>query len=85
MVRLLAVILFACCPTAQLSAQASKEQEPVRQTPAAQSPKTQFPLDAFPEFSAVMVGSVVSGDDRESHIYRSGKLVRTEGLGSVIS
>jgi hypothetical protein len=80
MVRLLTVILLACCLTAQLSAQASKEQEPVRQTPAAQSPKTQFPLDAFPEFSAIMVGSVVTGDDREAHIYRSGKLVRTEGL-----
>ena len=80
MVRLPAVILFTCCLAAQLSAQASKEQEPAGQTAAAQSPKTQFPLDAFPEFSAVMVGSVVSGDDRESHIYRSGKLVRTEGL-----
>lgn len=80
MVRLLAVILFTCCLTAQLSAQALKEQEPTGQTAAAPSPKTQFPLDAFPEFSAVMVGSMVGGDDRESYIYRSGKLVRTEGL-----
>jgi hypothetical protein len=38
-----------------------------------------FPLDQFKEFSAIMVGSVQMGDDREGHIYRSGDLLRTEG------
>jgi len=84
MIRLPAAIVFICCLTAQLSAQASqdqtsKEQEPAGQTAATPSASTQFPLDAFPEFSAVMVGSVMTGDDRESYIYRSGKLVRTQG------
>ncbi|MGB6385030.1 MAG: hypothetical protein WBD25_18260 [Terriglobales bacterium] len=84
MVRLLAYILLTSCLTAQLSAQASqdqtsKQQEPAGQTAATPSASTQFPLDAFPEFSAVMVGSVMTGDERESHIYRSGNLIRTEG------
>jgi hypothetical protein len=38
-----------------------------------------FPFDQFQEFSAIMVGSVLSGDDREAHIYRSGNLLRTQG------
>jgi hypothetical protein len=84
MVRLLGAVLITCCLTAQLSAQASKEQaskeqEPPAQTAAAPSAPTQFPMDAFPEFSAVMVGSARTGDDRESYIYRSGNLVRTSG------
>jgi hypothetical protein len=43
-----------------------------------------FPFDKFPEFSAIMVGSVLTGDEREAHIYRSDDLLRmqgTEGLG----
>ncbi len=84
MVRLLAAILFTCSFTAQLNAQASKEQaskgpESAGQAAAAPSAKTQFPLDAFQEFSAIMVGSMMHGDDRESHIYRSGHLLRNEG------
>ncbi len=103
MVRLLTVVLFTSCLTAQLGAQASKDQPakdqasedqtstdqaskdqaskdqgPTGQT-AAPAGKTQFPLDAFPEFSAVMVGSMSHGDDRESYIYRSGKLLRNTG------
>jgi hypothetical protein len=93
MVRLLGAILITCCLTAQLSAQASKEQtskeqEAPAQPAAAPSAQTSFPMDAFPEFSAVMVGSVRAGDDRESYIYRSGRLVRTpgpEGLGYFIT
>jgi hypothetical protein len=109
MIRLLAAILFTCCLTAQLNAQASSQpsqdqsskDQPTKDQPAQDQPSkdqaltepepaaptavvpiasTQFPLDAFREFSAVMVGSVMPGDDRESHIYRSGNLVRTEGL-----
>ncbi len=84
MVRLLAAILIICSFTAQLCAQASKEQAPkeqesAAQTAAAPNAKTQFPLDAFQEFSAIMVGSVMHGDDSESYIYRSGKLLRNSG------
>lgn len=83
MVRLLA-ILFICCLPAQLqeqtsNEQVSKEKESAAQTAAAPSAKPQFPLDEFQEFSAIMIGSVLIGDERESHIYRSGKLMRTEG------
>jgi hypothetical protein len=94
MVRLLSAILFTCCLTAQLSAQAPqvakeqaskeqdqapKEQEPTAPTSAAPSANLQFPLDAFQEFSAVMVGSVMNGDEREAYIYRSGNLMRASG------
>jgi hypothetical protein len=88
MVRLSAAILIVFCLTAQLSGQASteqtakepaKEQGPANPTAAAPSVKAEFPLNAFREFSAVMVGSVMFGDDQESYIYRSGNLVRTPG------
>jgi hypothetical protein len=98
MVRLLAAMLITCCLTGQLSAQASKEQasneqaskdqESAGQTAATSSATTQFPLDAFQEFSAIMVGSMMPGDERESHIYRSGKLMRNpspEGYGFEIT
>lgn len=55
-------------------------------TPAAAT--TGFPFDSFPEFSAIMVGSVMVGDQRESHIYRSGNWLRTEsaeGIGYFIT
>jgi hypothetical protein len=56
-------------------------QEPA--APAASQPATptagEFPFDRFPEFSAIMVGSILTGDEREGHIYRLGNLVRTEG------
>jgi len=57
----------------------SKDGESAGQAAAAPTANTQFPLDAFPEFSAIMVGSMMTGDDHESHIYRSGKLLRNEG------
>jgi hypothetical protein len=87
MVRLLSAILFTCCLTAQLSAQASqatkdqatKDEQPAQSSAAAPSANLQFPLDAFPEFSAVMVGSVMNGDEREAYIYRSGNLMRASG------
>jgi hypothetical protein len=47
--------------------------------PASPSAKTQFPLEKFQEFSALMVGSMIPSDDREWHVYRSGKLMRTPG------
>jgi hypothetical protein len=90
MVRLLMAILFTCCLTAQLGAQVlqnpasqdqagKKDEGSAGQTAAPPSAKTQWPLDAFTEFSAVMVGGVIPGDDREAYIYRSGKLLRNSG------
>jgi hypothetical protein len=94
MVRLFAAILVICCLAAPLSAQslkyqaskdqtsndqASKDAGSAGQMSVSPSAKTQFPLEAFQEFSAVMVGSMFPGDERESHIYRSGKLMRTPG------
>lgn len=79
-------MLFTCCLIAQLGAQtsqepAAKEKEKESAAPAAAAPsaKTQFPLDAFPEFSAVMAGSAMPGDNGEAYIYRSGKLMRNSG------
>lgn len=46
-------------------------------TSPAQSPETQNPLNSVTEFSAIAIGSML-GDDAEYHIYRSGKLMRTE-------
>src|SRR5271167_1683730 len=94
MLRLLAAILIICSFTAQLGAQASKDQASKDQASkgqaskdqastaptAAPSAKAKFPLEAFQEFSAIMVGSLGPGDVRESHIYRSGKLMRNESL-----
>jgi hypothetical protein len=92
MVRLLATILFTCCLTAQLSAQASKDETSTYPTSKEQaskdqgsngqtvpSAKTEWPLDAFQEFSAVMVGSRSPMDQGESYIYRSGNLMRNSG------
>jgi hypothetical protein len=59
--------------------QAPKEAGSAGQMSASPSAKNQFPLEKFQEFSAVMVGSMLPGDDRESYIYRSGKLMRTPG------
>lgn len=47
--------------------------------PAAPTKKADFPLDSLTEFSAIMVGGLLGNID-ELHIYRSGKLMRTEML-----
>jgi hypothetical protein len=80
------------CIAAQMEAQTLKEQPPKKQdtvqqasaaeqAPAAQSAKNDFPLDAFRDFSAIMVGSRAGFGEsgQESHIYRSGDLMRVEG------
>ncbi|MGA7633994.1 MAG: hypothetical protein WCB11_24790 [Terriglobales bacterium] len=59
--------------------QATKDAGSAGQAAASPSAKPQFPLEKFQEFSAVMVGSMFPGDERESYIYRSGKLMRTPG------
>jgi hypothetical protein len=48
---------------------------------AASSANVPYPLDAIKNFSAIMIGSI-AGDDEETHIYRLGRLVRTEIGGS---
>jgi hypothetical protein len=60
-------------------APSSKESATAKGTTSAAN--AQYPLDAFKNFSAVMVGSV-AGDEQESHIYRLGRLMRTEVGGS---
>ncbi len=58
----------------------SQASEPAPTAPSAGTPTpSRFPFDQFQEFSAIVVGSLLSGDDRESHIYRSGKILRTQG------
>jgi len=91
MIRWIGTLLFAFCVTAAAWAQASPVQPPAAKTsadeqpppgPAAAAPaQTEFPWDKFRDFSAVTEGSLVSRDDyRDSHIYRSGNLIRSEGL-----
>ncbi len=90
MIRLIAAILFTCCFAAQLTAQPpqgqatadkdKKEQTSVEKAPAATAATIPYVIDTLTNWSAVMVGSFLPEDDRESHIYRSGKLMRTEGL-----
>jgi hypothetical protein len=81
MVRLIGITLLIGCLSAQLSAQAPKEQGAAGETPSTSPAKSDYPLDSFTEFSAVMVGSIMELGEgtTEAHIYRSGKLMRMEG------
>jgi hypothetical protein len=47
---------------------------------AATPATTGDPLEQFKNFSAVMVGTVLPRDEREGHIYRSGNVLRMEGM-----
>jgi hypothetical protein len=38
------------------------------------------PLEQFTDFSALMVGTVLPRDEREGHVYRSGNMLRMEGM-----
>ncbi|MGA7294321.1 MAG: hypothetical protein WBW53_15800 [Terriglobales bacterium] len=91
MIRWIAFMMLTGCMVAQVAApaqthgdaQAKESAPPPQLAPTAPSNST-FPFDQFQNFSAIMVGSLLSGDDRESYIYRSGNLLRTqatEGLG----
>ena len=85
--RIIGLILLSICCTVRSHAQApaaepaTTEKPAMEQTPAAAG-KTQYPLDAFTDFSAVMVGSMMEPGEgtAEAHIYRSGKLMRMEGI-----
>lgn len=85
MVRYNVALGFAVCLSSLVWAQqspagpATNPATPTTQTTAVPAEDPNFPFDHFKEFSAVMVGSVQPKDTRESHIYRSGDLVRTEG------
>jgi hypothetical protein len=88
MVQWIAFMLLTGCMVAQVPGAPAQNQEVPQSQPSEQSQAeklegakstTGFPLDQFQEFSAIMVGSVLSGDDREAHIYRSGPLLRTQG------
>ena len=59
------------------------EQKPVADSAATAVSESGFPLDKFPEFSAIMVGSVMVGDTQEAHIYRSGKMLRMESTNGI--
>lgn len=65
--------------TVSAPAQPSKESTPAKSATSAAS--AHYPLDAFKNFSAIMIGSI-SGDEDESHVYRLGRLMRTEVGGS---
>jgi hypothetical protein len=92
------IILMSMLWTGSLAAQTSATPEEPRPVAPASAPavaaeskpapkpsaNAEFPFDRFPEFSAIMVGSVLSSDEREGHIYRSGHMLRTQstvGLG----
>jgi hypothetical protein len=95
MIRLMAIMLLTGCAVGQVADAPAQTQTaaPNETTAPSQAPEQtpigtpvmskpapgRFPFDQFPEFSAIVVGSLLSGDDRESHIYRSGKLLRTQG------
>ena len=94
MIRWVLFMLLTGCMVAQATGTPAQKQEAAQgegleQAPAAQPGATTpsasgFPFDQFQEFSAIMVGSLLPGDEREVHIYRSGTLLRTqsaEGLG----
>jgi hypothetical protein len=88
--RWIVLAMLTSCMAAQEVGTPSQTQEaaPATQQSAATGStapaSSGFPFDKFQEFSAIMVGSVLRGDDREGHIYRSGDVLRmqgTEGLG----
>jgi hypothetical protein len=89
MFRLTAAFLFVCSFTVHLVGQqaapspgAANQKQPAVPPAVAASPTsgTPFVIDTLKEWSAIMVGSFLPEDERESHIYRSGNLVRTEGM-----
>jgi hypothetical protein len=101
MVRWFTVILLTGCMMAQApapeppttsgsspQAAAAGEQKPPAESGSATPLNSGSPFDNFPQFSAIMVGSVLVGDTKEAHFYRSGSLLRTqsaEGIGYFIT
>src|SRR5437868_4607479 len=81
------VIVLMACMASQVVAQSSTDQDPGKQAPenqqtsSAASAKVEYPLDTFRDFSAIMSGGRgnIGEPEGESHIYRSGDLMRVEG------
>lgn len=59
---------------------ASKKTPAAPQSNAAKPPS---PFDSLTEFSATMIGSLAGDDDNERKVYRSGKMMRVEGLNKM--
>ena len=85
--RIVGLILLSICCAARLHAQAPAAEPAAGKKPATDSASaatgtTQYPLDAFTDFSAIMVGSMMEPGEgtAEAHLYRSGKLMRMEGI-----
>jgi len=86
MVSWVRIALLMSCIAATMVAQDSQKQDSMKQSPAGQpapaaSASSDYPLDAFRDFAALMVGSraQIGEPSQESHIYRSGDLMRVEG------
>ena len=89
MVQWIVLLLLTGCMAAQVTPTPAQNQTATQGqasegTPAGESHATTpaasgFPFDPFQQFSAIMVGSLLTGDDRDSHIYRNGTLLRTQG------
>jgi len=71
LLRLIGILVF----TGTLAAQPHLVLAVGNPLPAA---RAQYPLDAFTDFSALMIGSQLPNDERESPVYRSGKWMRTQ-------
>jgi len=85
---------IALCLTIGALAQPSKSVDPPKSgdpktapkktptAPQSNTAKPPSPFDPLTEFSATMIGSL-TGDDNERNVYRSGKLMRVEGLNKM--
>jgi len=93
MVRLVLIGVLSGCMMAQVPAGVGQNQQNDAKTTATTAPAAPAgaaastgegsPFDQFPEFSAIMVGSVMIGDQSEMHVYRSKDFFRAEsGEGS---
>lgn len=95
MIRRVALLLFAGGLALQAQGQTPTGQAPAQQSPVTQgatanqpgsqtapsdATSSEDPLQRFPNFSALMVGTVLPRDEREGHIYRSGNTLRMEGM-----
>jgi hypothetical protein len=81
---------IALCLTIGLSAQVPKSQQrggtvPKKSSaaPPSGAAKPASPFDSLTEFSATMMGSLAGDEENERKIYRSGKLMRVEGLNKM--
>ena len=59
---------------------ASSAASPAEPAAAPQPQLSGFPLDEIPEFSAIADGGILTSDNTERHIYRSGNFLRVEAI-----